>query len=110
MRVMKSLNILCFGDSITAGWSHGGTVYHPYADEMLASLEKSLKISDITADVQGNPGDQVTTPPGGFLTRIDILCKPRPFVCCLYVCIRHPPQEPSQIRPISVEERKIHIP
>lgn len=72
---MKSLNVLCFGDSITAGWSHGGTVYHPYADAMLASLKKSLSFPNITADVQGSPGDQVTTPPGGFLTRMDILCK-----------------------------------
>jgi lysophospholipase L1-like esterase len=75
MHVMKSLHILCFGDSITAGWSHGGAVIHPYADAMLGSLEKALKTYNITADVQGNPGDQVITPPGGFLTRMDILCK-----------------------------------
>ena len=72
---MKSLNILCFGDSITAGWSHGGTVYHPYADVMLASLGKALPSLNVTADVQGLPGDQVTSPPGGLLPRMDILCK-----------------------------------
>ena len=73
--MMESLNILCFGDSLTAGWSHGGTVYHPYADGMLSFLEKSLPSFNFTADVQGVPGDQVTSPPGGFLPRMDILCR-----------------------------------
>jgi lysophospholipase L1-like esterase len=75
MLIKKPLNILCFGDSITAGWSHGGTVYHPYADAMLDALEKALPSLKFTADIQSLPGDQVTSPPGGFLPRMDILCK-----------------------------------
>ncbi len=74
-RVGNSLRILCFGDSLTAGFSQGGALYHPYAGALKESLEKAFPLFNITTDVQGAPGDQVTTPPGNYLTRMDTLCK-----------------------------------
>lgn len=74
MHFMSSLHILCFGDSLTAGWLDPWTELHPYAISLLDSLEKSFPSVNISTDVQGLAGDQVVSPPGGFLPRIDILC------------------------------------
>ncbi|KAG9245963.1 SGNH hydrolase-type esterase domain-containing protein [Calycina marina] len=73
MIAMKALNILCFGDSITAGFARWDKEYHPYAGKMLEMLKKSPISADISTDIQGLNGDQVVTPPGRFLTRMDIL-------------------------------------
>jgi hypothetical protein len=73
MMIGSSLHILCFGDSLTAGWSSSGV--HSYSIALEASLTKALPDVKITIDNQGLNGDQVNTPPGGFLTRMDILCK-----------------------------------
>lgn len=75
MLIMKFIHILCFGDSLTAGWMSGTMIYHPYNESMAESLEKSLLTIDFTTDVQGLPGDQVASPPGRFVPRMDILCK-----------------------------------
>lgn len=73
MLLPQALHILCFGDSLTAGAFGGG--YHPYAIALQASLEKALPHVKITIDNQGLNGDQVTSPPGGFLPRMNTLCK-----------------------------------
>jgi len=75
MLLMNPIHILCFGDSITAGYARWDKEYHPYAWKMLDQLKESFPSTNITTDIQGASGDQVVTPPGGYLTRIDILCK-----------------------------------
>ena len=96
MLVMSSLHLLCFGNSITAGWTELGIQWHPYAVTLLDGLGKSVPGIDFTADVQGAPGDRVVSPPGGYLPRMDILCKlffrVRYSDCLLYQSIgkRHP--------------------
>jgi hypothetical protein len=51
MIAMNPLHILTFGNSITAGWTDFGTVYHPYAGKLVELLEKSLPSYKITIDV-----------------------------------------------------------
>jgi lysophospholipase L1-like esterase len=75
MMLGNSLHILCFGDSLTAGFSLTSPETHPYEGAMKSSLEKAFPSYNITTDLQGLSGDQVKTPPGGFLTRMDILCE-----------------------------------
>jgi len=75
MLITKSIHILCFGDSLTAGWMSGTMIYHPYNESMVEKLQKSLPTIDFTTDVQGLPGDQVASPPGRFVPRMGILCK-----------------------------------
>lgn len=71
----KSLHILCFGDSLTVGFSLTGAKPHPYEIAMRSTLQKAFPTFEITTDVQGLSGDQVTSPPGGFLPRMDVLCE-----------------------------------
>jgi lysophospholipase L1-like esterase len=75
MMLQKSLHILCFGDSLTAGFSLTGVEPHPYEIAMKRTLQKAFPTYQITTDLQGVSGDQVKTPPGGFLTRMDKLCE-----------------------------------
>jgi len=74
MLIMNALHILCFGNSITAGWTRP-PYPHPYTFKLVEILEKALPSTNVTVDIQGLPGDQVVTPPGGYVTRMDILCK-----------------------------------
>ena len=75
MLMPNSLHILCFGDSLTAGHTQGGALFHPYGIALKAALEKSLPSWNVSTDIQGLGGDQVVSPPGGFFPRMDILCK-----------------------------------
>lgn len=59
-RLPKSLRILCFGDSLTAGYTKYGTAYYPYADHLRFHLEHMLSSSNINVDVDGFSGDQVS--------------------------------------------------
>jgi len=77
MLMANPIHILCFGDSLTAGFSQMGGLIHPYAGALKSSLEKAFPSTNITTDVQGLSGDQVTSPPGSFLPRMEILCKKR---------------------------------
>ena len=67
----KSLRILCFGDSLTAGYTSYGWEFYPYADHLGAGLRQSLSTSDIEIDVAGLSGDQVR---GSYLPRIKAKC------------------------------------
>lgn len=69
----NALHILCFGNSITAGWTELGVQWHPYAMSLLDGLGRLVPSTDFTADIQGAPGDRVVSPPGGYLPRMDIL-------------------------------------
>ena len=70
----KSLRILCFGDSLTAGYTMYGYEYHPYADHLRAGLRYLLSTSAIDVEVAGLSGDQVQGPMGQFLSRIKDKC------------------------------------
>ncbi len=67
----KSLRILCFGDSLTAGYTMYGLEHHPYADHLRVGLEHMLTSSDIQTEVAGFSGDQVQ---GSYLNRIKRKC------------------------------------
>ena len=67
----KSLRILCFGDSLTAGYTRFGLEFYPYADHLRTGLQRMLSTSDIHVDVAGLSGDQVQ---GSYLPRIKRAC------------------------------------
>lgn len=61
------MRILCFGDSLTAGYSQFGTIYHPYKDrleQLIAMAYPSLQVETV---VDGMPGETVV---GGFERRM----------------------------------------
>lgn len=55
----RTLRILCFGDSLTAGYTSMALETYPYADQLRAELQDKLSSPDIHVDVEGRPGDQV---------------------------------------------------
>ncbi|KAA8645628.1 hypothetical protein EYZ11_003466 [Aspergillus tanneri] len=70
----KKLSILCFGNSLTAGYYHFGLEYHPYAWKLESRLKSALPSHTIRVDVEGLPGDKVICPPGCFLPRLQQMC------------------------------------
>ena len=70
---IKSLRILCFGDSLTAGYSGSGYFHYPYATQVRASLKDSLPSTDSTVDVAGMSGDRVIA--GQYLRRLKRQCE-----------------------------------
>ncbi|CAG8984218.1 hypothetical protein HYALB_00004201 [Hymenoscyphus albidus] len=72
MIMPPALHVLCFGDSFTAGFSFWEPKDHPYAISLEATLKEAFPTINVTTDMQGLSGDFIT-PPGGFLTRMDIL-------------------------------------
>ena len=59
MAMATPIRILCFGASITAGWSQLGTRYYPYACTLEARLKKALPNRQFGIKVAGLPGDTV---------------------------------------------------
>ncbi|KAL3418641.1 GDSL-like Lipase/Acylhydrolase [Phlyctema vagabunda] len=72
MLLVNPLRILCFGDSLTWGFSHGGYTQHPYAITLKTTLESKLPDPVIT-EQKGQNGDLAVSPPGGFWPRMDII-------------------------------------
>ncbi|KAL1968087.1 hypothetical protein VTN77DRAFT_2217 [Rasamsonia byssochlamydoides] len=74
----EHLRILCFGNSLTAGyWHYGLEDPHPYAltlKEQLLSSELFPTTTKISIDVDGLPGDLAVSPPGRFLERMRAGC------------------------------------
>ncbi|KAL1988688.1 hypothetical protein VTN96DRAFT_8388 [Rasamsonia emersonii] len=77
----NTLRILCFGNSLTAGYWHYGLEYHPYAIKLKERLQQSITEeellppnTDIVIDVEGLPGDLAVSPPGRFLGRMEGRC------------------------------------
>ncbi|KAL8942635.1 MAG: hypothetical protein Q9216_001548 [Gyalolechia sp. 2 TL-2023] len=68
----KSLRILCFGDSLTSGYSEFGYSHHPYAKQIREKLKEALPDTQATVDVAGQAGDQVIA--GQFLKRMKGIC------------------------------------
>ena len=54
-----TLRILCFGASITAGWSAGGSHHYPYASQLSARLADGIPTTHFNIEVDGLPGDTV---------------------------------------------------
>ena len=52
-------NILCFGASITAGWSQLGLRYYPYANTLEARLKEAFPDRKFSIQVDGLPGDTI---------------------------------------------------
>ena len=69
--IMRALNILCLGDSLT----HGFPSDHPYAWTLQSSLESTSSYLKVTTDEQGLDGDMAISPPGQFYLRIKELCE-----------------------------------
>ena len=59
MATRTPIRILCFGASITAGWSQLGTRYYPYASTLEAHLKEALPNEHFAIHVDGLPGDTV---------------------------------------------------
>ncbi|KAK4171619.1 SGNH hydrolase-type esterase domain-containing protein [Triangularia setosa] len=74
MAARQKLRILCFGDSLTAGYSYLGSSYHPYHVKMDQMLAMAFPDYEITTDERGKPGDVVKT---GFLTRMQECFPPK---------------------------------
>ena len=53
------VRILCFGASITAGWSQLGLRYYPYATTLEARLKEAFPDRNFSIQVDGLPGDTV---------------------------------------------------
>ncbi|KAK3392921.1 SGNH hydrolase-type esterase domain-containing protein [Podospora didyma] len=62
------LRILCFGDSLTSGYSNMGCISHPYAEKMGQMLEMAYPHFDLEMVEDGVPGATVKF---GFLKRIE---------------------------------------
>jgi len=72
--VKKPFRILCFGDSLTEGYTHHGLSFAPYSHTLLEKLRTNLSLSsqyNIAIDTDGMSGDQVT---GSFLGRMEDRC------------------------------------
>lgn len=65
----KTLRIFCFGDSLTAGYSSYGAVYHPYSIALTKLLAVYLSDTQIVATDNGMPGDVVSQ--GAFAQRFE---------------------------------------
>lgn len=53
------ISVLCFGASITAGWSAGGSKYYPYSTRLLSRLSNELPADYFDLKVDGVPGDTI---------------------------------------------------
>ena len=72
----KQLRILCFGDSLTEGYTQHGTLFTPYSETLLSTLKSNLPLAskyNIAIDTDGMSGDLVT---GSFLGRMEERCIP----------------------------------
>lgn len=63
------LRILCYGDSLTAGYSAFGTIYHPYSEVLEQKLVAAFPDLKVDISESGMPGDLAIN--GAFLTRLN---------------------------------------
>jgi lysophospholipase L1-like esterase len=72
MASSKSLNILCFGDSLTAGYSAYGMRFTPYSTWLKTMLEEELTgVKKVNVDTDGVSGELVLR---GFRGRMEKRC------------------------------------
>lgn len=72
----KPLRILCFGDSLTAGYYGRGTGYQPYSEVLTTKLRAAFPNRDVAVFENGMPGDVVSF--GAFTQRLGEECKSAP--------------------------------
>lgn len=70
---IKSLRILCFGDSLTAGYSGYGYFHYPYAAQLRKRLKEDMPDTEATIEVAGLSGDRVIA--GQYMRRIQGSCE-----------------------------------
>ena len=70
----KKIRILCFGDSLTAGYSRFGAVHHPYREKLVQMVEMAFPECEVESVVDGVSGDLVGSR-GQFLGRMESRCK-----------------------------------
>lgn len=75
----KELRILCFGNSLTAGFHHYGLGLHPYSLMLKTYLEAALPETKFDIATNGLPGDMVTGE--AWKTRLKTACKPGHVHC-----------------------------
>ena len=68
------LHVLCFGDSLTAGYTKYGREHHPYADTLRPNLKYLLSTKKVDVEVDGLSGDLVQGRTAQFLRRIEAKC------------------------------------
>jgi lysophospholipase L1-like esterase len=71
MAARPKLRILCFGDSLTAGYSGLGTVFHPYNEKLEQMLAMAFPHLDIETVEDGLSGATVLA---GFRPRMVDQC------------------------------------
>jgi len=71
MAARPKLRVLCFGDSLTAGYAALGSIYHPYRLKLEQMLEMAFPDTDVETVDDGRPGDTVKF---GFLSRMQRNC------------------------------------
>lgn len=69
----KTIRILCFGDSLTAGYSYSGTVFYPYNVKLAQMVEMAFPEYDVESVEDGASGDRVGGR-GTFLERMERQC------------------------------------
>ncbi|KAK1833858.1 hypothetical protein QBC39DRAFT_41754 [Podospora conica] len=67
MADQQPLNILCFGDSLTAGYTAMGTKFHPYSKKLKEMVAMAFPDLYVQAIADGKSGDTVNY---GFTSRI----------------------------------------
>lgn len=75
----SSLKILCFGDSLTAGYIQWGTQHYPYAVHLRDQLQVVLPSTKIHIDIEGMSGAQVRGQYTGRLNRACTKAKAEPY-------------------------------
>ncbi|KAL8903818.1 MAG: hypothetical protein Q9207_003678 [Kuettlingeria erythrocarpa] len=70
---IKTLRILCFGDSLTAGYSGYGYFHYPYAAQLRKRLKEDMPDTEAMIDVAGLSGDRVIA--GQYMRRIKGSCE-----------------------------------
>ncbi|MCJ1433759.1 hypothetical protein MMC27_003124 [Xylographa pallens] len=68
----QKLKILCFGDSLTAGYSMWGLQFHPYAEQLKKVLQGAFPSTTIEVVVEGLSGAQVR---GEYTGRLNRACR-----------------------------------
>lgn len=70
----KTLKILCFGNSLTGGYTMMGLASWPYADFLEIYLARLFPSIKLMIDVSGLPGDRVVGSGSQFLNRMQNRC------------------------------------
>lgn len=78
-QMAEKLSILCFGDSLTAGYHRWGLDYHSYAIKLMDILAAEFPNAERSIYVNGVPGDLVIYPSGSFLSRLQGECAERQY-------------------------------